>query len=259
MNIESGGRNVKYLEYNTKGEFDDLKVVLINDTHIGAASSNIKLLKEVIYVAKTEKARVLLNGDYIEGVLKDSKGEIYEQKMTPEEQAEFFVELMMPIKQQIDGITIGNHDFRVVKNTSFDPVKMIAKDLGVKDKYLEERGIIGFSINGFYYSIEMHHGVGGGSTLAAVENAMKKLWKSDSDIMYCGHWHKEFTKPIKRFSIYKRHKKIMEEMKWLICGNTTLDTAKYAVRGGFEESFSSQAIITLSGKNKKAIKVDWIR
>jgi hypothetical protein len=76
--------------------------------------------------------------------------------------------------------------------------------------------------------------------------------------MYCGHWHKEFAKPIKRFSINKRHKKIVEEKKWLICGNTIVDTAKYAARGGYEESFPSQAVLTLSGK-KKDINVNWIR
>lgn len=248
---------MKYLESSYKGT-DDLKLVLINDSHIGAPSANIELLKEAIYVAKHENTRVLLNGDYIEGIIKSSKAEPHDQIMSPKEQADYFVELMMPIRDKIEGITEGNHDWRVERATSFDPVEIIAKDLGIREKYLGTRGIVGFSFNKLFYSIEMHHGTGGGSTLGAIENSMKKLWKSDSDVMYCGHWHKEFSKPLKKYSINKRHKKMIEEKKWLICGNTILDTAKYAIRGGYEESFPSQAILTLSAKSKD-ISIDWIR
>lgn len=250
---------MKYLESNFKGN-DSLNILLLNDLHIGAPSAKINLLQKCIKLADENRhnTRVLLNGDYIEGVIKESKGEIYEQIMSPKEQADYVVELLYPIRDLIDGITSGNHDFRIQKATSFDAVEIIAKDLGVREKYLGTRGIVGFSFNKLFYSIEMHHGVGGGSTIATVENAMKKLWKSDSDVMYCGHWHKEFSKIIKRFSINKRHKKIIEEQKILICGNTILDTAEYAKRGGYEESFPSQAILSLNSK-KKYINIDWIR
>lgn len=251
---------MNYLESNYRGD-KDLNVVLINDSHIGAPSANIPLLRKVVKFAKDneENTRVLLNGDYIEGIIKGSTGEPHDQKMSPKEQADAFVELVYPIRHLIEGITEGNHDYRVEKATSFDAVEIIAKDLGIKEKYLGTRGIVGFSFNKMFYSVEMHHGVGGGSTLAGIENNMKKLWKSDSDVMYCGHWHKEFTKIIKRYSINKRHKKVIAEQKLLICGNTILDTAKYAKRGGFEESFPSQAMLTLSSKYNKHIDVNWIR
>jgi UDP-2,3-diacylglucosamine pyrophosphatase LpxH len=248
---------MKYLESNYKGT-DDLNIVLLNDLHIGAPSANLTLLDRVLKFALNNNTRILMNGDYIEGIIKESKGEIHEQLMSPRDQADMVVELLWPVRHLIEGITEGNHDFRVEKATSFDPCEIIAKDLGIKEKYLGTRGIVGFSFNKLFYSIEMHHGVGGGSTMAAVENAMKKLWKSDSDVMYCGHWHKEFAKPIKRFSINKRHKKVIAEKKWLVCGNTIVDTAKYAKRGGYEESFPSQAVLTLSSKTKN-IDINWIR
>jgi UDP-2,3-diacylglucosamine pyrophosphatase LpxH len=254
---------MKYIESSYEGSADTLNVLLLNDLHIGAKSANIDLLKKCIKFAldNQENTRILLNGDYIEGVLIESKGDIYEQTMSPKEQADYVVELLYPVRHLIDGITSGNHDFRVEKATSFDPVEIIAKDLGIKNKYLGTRGIVGFSINKMYYSVELHHGVGGGSTIAAVENAMKKLWKSDSDVMYCGHWHKEFFKIIKRFSINKRYKKMIEEKKIMICGNTIVDTAEYAKRGGYEESFPSQALLICNGilSKGKNIDVSWIR
>lgn len=252
-----------YKESLYKGNANELNILLLNDLHAGAPSADISLLRKCIKFAfdNQENTRILLNGDYIEGVLRESKGDIHEQTMSPKEQADFIVELLYPVRHLIDGITSGNHDFRVEKATSFDPAEIIAKDLGIRDRYLGTRGIISYSWNKLFYSIEMHHGVGGGSTVAAVENAMKKLWKSDSDVMYCGHWHKEFQKPIKRFTINKRHKKVVEEKKWLICGNTIVDTAEYAKRGGYEESFPSQAVLTFNGEFSKGkiIDVNWIR
>lgn len=253
---------MKYVTSSYNGNEDELNILLLNDLHIGAPSADLSLLDKCINFAleNENKTRVLLNGDYIEGVYKNSKGNIYEQTMSPKEQVNYIIEALDPIKHLIDGMTIGNHDWRVEQDTSFDPVEIIAKDLGIKDKYLGSRGVVGFSWNKVFYSVEMHHGVGGASTIGGIENAMKKLWKSDSDIMYCGHWHKEFFKTFKRFSINKRHKKLIEEKKVFVCGNTILDTAEYAKRGGFEESFPSQAYLTLSGnRNNKNIEINWIR
>jgi hypothetical protein len=253
---------MQYIESSYEGNSKQLNVILLNDLHIGAASTNMRLLEDIIKFAKKneDNTRILMNGDYIEGVLKDSKGEIYDQKISPKEQAEMVVEILWDVRHLIDGMTIGNHDWRVEKSTSFDPVEIIAKDLGIKHKYLGERGVVGFSWNQVLYSIEMHHGTGGGGTIATVERNMKKLWRSDSDVMYCGHWHKEFQKVVKRFSLNKRHKKMIEEQKLMICGNTILDTAKYAKRGGFEESFPSQAMLILNGdRNNKHIETIWHR
>lgn len=254
---------MKYIESGYKGNNNELNILLLNDLHIGAPSADISLLDKCIKFAleNEENTRILLNGDYIEGVYKTSKGNIYEQTMSPKEQIDFAVEKLLPVQHLIDGITIGNHDWRVEQDTSFDPVEILAKDLFIKEKYLGSRGIIGFSSNKHFYSVDMHHGTGGGSTLAAVENNMKKLWKSDSTIMYCGHWHKEFAKPIKRFSIDPRNKMVREEKRWLVCGNTILNTAEYAIRGGFEESFPSQAVLKLNTKlnTKKDVQVVWIR
>lgn len=253
---------MKYLDSSYKGTADTLNILCLNDLHIGAPSADMELLSRCVRFAKEneENTRVLLNGDYIEGVLKNSKGDIYEVKLSPKEQIDWVVDILQPIAHLIDGATIGNHDWRIEKETSIDVVEMIMRYLGIEEKYLGSRGIVGFSTNKMFYSVDMHHGTGGGSTIAAVENAMKRIWKSDTDIMYCGHWHKEFTKVLKRYSVNKRYKKVTEEKKILLCGNTILNTAEYAIRGAYEESFPSQAIIKLNAKGqKKDVDINWIR
>lgn len=252
---------MKYKKTGYKGTAETLNVLLLNDLHVGSEAADLSLLKKVVDFAKAneETTRILLNGDYIEGVTKLSKGEIYTQRLSPKEQVDYVVDLLEPVKHLIDAITKGNHDDRIEAETSIDPVEMIARYLGIGDKYLGYRGIVGYEWNDVFYSVDMHHGTGGGSTVAAVENAMKRLWKSDSTVMYCGHWHKEFAKPIKRFAIDSEIGAI-EEKRWLICGNTIVNTAEYAIRGGYEEGFPSQAFMKMSGNaEKKGIEVDWIR
>lgn len=253
---------MKYLQSKYNGKAKELYVVLMNDIHIGANAVDYGLLKKVFkFIDKNrENTRILINGDLIEGVTKHSTGDLFEQRMTPKEQLDYAVELFEPYKDLIDGITIGNHDYRTERDTSFDPIETFARYLGIADRYLGDEGIVGFAWNKCFYSVQMHHGVGGGSTLAAIERNMKQLWKSDTHVMYCGHWHKEFAKPVKRYAVDPYNKCVREERRWLVCGNTILNTEKYAKRGGYEESYPSQAYLILSGRpHSKGIEVDWIR
>lgn len=253
---------MKYLQSGYVGDAKELNVLLLNDLHVGSEAADLNLLKKCVSFAEQnrENTRILLNGDLIEGVTKLSKGEIYTQRLNPKEQINYVVEALEPIKDLIDAVTIGNHDDRIERETSIDVIEMVCRYLGIREKYLGIRGIVGFNVGGNWYSVDMHHGTGGGGTVASVENNMKKLWKSDSDVMYCGHWHKEFAKPIKRFSIDHENGVVKEEKRWMVCGNTILNTADYAAKGGFEEGFPSQAILKLSGDpNKKGIEVEWIR
>jgi hypothetical protein len=253
---------MKFLQSGYVGNGKELNVLLLNDLHIGAESADLKLLDRAIKFASDnrENTRILLNGDLIEGVTKLSKGEIYTQRLSPKEQIDFVVDKLEPVKDLIDAFTIGNHDWRIEAETSIDIVEMVSRYLGIRSKYVGSRGILGFNVNGNNYSVDMHHGTGGGGTVASVENNMKRLWKSDSDVMYCGHWHKEFAKPIKRFAIDYVNQVVREDKRWLVCGNTILNTAEYAIRGGYEEGFPSQSVLKLSGKSQsKGIEVEWIR
>jgi hypothetical protein len=251
-----------FIKSNYAGGADTLNVLLLNDLHIGSEAADLDLLDRCLDFAKKNRSntRILLNGDMIEGVTKLSKGEIYTQRLSPKEQIDYIVEKLEPVADLIDGVTIGNHDDRIMRETSIDPIEIMCRYLGIEDKYFGYHGIVGFAWNDVFYSVQMHHGTGGGSTLAAVENAMKRLWKSDTHVMYCGHWHKEFAKPIKRFAVDPARQEVRQEKRWLVCGNTILNTAEYAKRGGYEESFPSQAVLKLSGKpSAQGVEVEWIR
>ena len=250
-----------YIKSDYDGNAKEVNVVLLNDLHFGAHAVDYELLERVKKHIREnrENTRILINGDLIEGITKNSTGDLFEQRTTPKEQVDMAVDHLYEFADLIDGVTIGNHDYRTEKDTSFDPIETFCRYMGIGDKYFGDEGIVGFSWNKVLYTVQMHHGVGGGGTLAGVERNMKKLWKSDTHIMYCGHWHKEFAKPIKRYAIDPYNHRVREERRWMVCGNTVLNTQHYAKRAGFEESFPSVAVLKLSGKPRnKEIQVQWI-
>ncbi|AGY48712.1 DNA repair exonuclease [Bacillus phage Staley] len=252
---------MKYLEGKIKNKPQNLHVVLMNDIHIGSEALDYDFLKRVFKFIdeNRENTRILINGDIFEMVTKQSKGDLFEQTLSPEQQIDKAVELFKPYADLIDCVTSGNHDQRLQNETSIDPVRMFCRYLGIEDRYAGYEAIVGFSFRKKLYTVYQFHGANGGSTVAAIERNMKKYKeKSNAHIVYTGHWHKQFSKPLKFFSFDPYNKVIREEKHWLVCGNTCVQTAKYAKKFGYEESFPSQAVLTLSGSGRKNVDVNWI-
>ena len=252
---------VKYLRANVP-QVKELYVVLLNDIHYGSNALDWGLHKRVFdFIDRNkENTRILINGDLFHNITKNSKGSLYEQRISPQEQFDMAIEYFKPYADLIEGVTVGNHDWRTEDETSIDLMLMFCRMLGIEDKYLQYRGVVGFSLNKNHYTVEMYHGTGGGSTLAAVERNMKKMRRTTADVFYCGHWHKEFVKPFKEYQIDPYNKKVHEYKKFYVCGNTMVQLEKYAEKFSYDESYPSQAVLKLSGIPKKRnIEVEWIR
>lgn len=251
---------MKFIKHTSTA--DELNVMCFNDWHLGSHEVNEGLLKKCTDFIdfNRESTRILLNGDLFHNINKHSKGSMSDQKITPQQQFDLAVEILMPYADLIDGVILGNHDIRTENETEIDLMLMFCKMLGIEDKYLKYRGVVGYSVNRNFYSIELFHGVGGGGTLASVERNLKKMKRSTADLFYCGHYHKEFAKPFKEYNIDPFNKSVKEYKRWYLCGNTLVDTESYAKKFAYDESFPSQAILKLGGvKGKRNIEVEWIR
>ncbi|WP_257064297.1 metallophosphoesterase [Priestia megaterium] len=254
--------DLKYVRGTVKGKPKTLRVYLLNDLHFGSEAVNYELwerIKEDIRKHR-DHARILINGDIIEGATKASKGDIYKQRLTPQEQTEFAVSELLEFRDLIDAVTSGNHDQRIMNETSFDPIKMFCKDLGILDKYLEYEGVVSYSWKKCFYSIQMFHGSGGASSLSAIVNKMKRLRKSNCNVVYMAHHHREVADPFIEYYIDPFNHKLHKRKNWLVCGNTLTNFAEYAKKFGYEEKFASQAVLIMSGNPKeRGIEVEWLR
>jgi hypothetical protein len=236
-------------------------VAILNDWHLGSRSVNEPLMKRIFEFIdfNRDHTRILLNGDLFHNITKHSKGEPSEQTLTPQQQLNLGVELFKPYSDLIDGITIGNHDWRS-EEVGLDIMEEFCHRVGIVNQYLQYRGVVGYSVAKNFYSIELYHGSGGGGTLGAVERHLTKTKKSDSDVYAVGHFHKEFVKPLRQHVIDPYNMKVTERKRFLICGNTLVDTENYAKKFAYDESFPSQAVLKLSGLHgKRNIEVEWIR
>lgn len=241
---------------------DHLNIVGVNDWHLGSHAVNENLLNRILAFIDNnrENTRIIIDGDLFHNINKHSKGSHKDQKMGVHEQLNYAKDILEPYKDIIDAVVIGNHDWRSEEESDLDLMLLFCEKLGIEDRYLKYRGIVGYSINKNFYSIEMFHGTGGGGTIASVERNLKRLKRSTADIFYTGHWHKEYAKPVKEYHIDPYNKQTKEYKKWYVCGNTLVDTEGYAEKAGFDESFPSQPIFKLSGDRKKRnIEVEWIR
>ncbi len=116
------------------------ELVGIGDLHRGASNCDIKQFDEAIDYCKDSGAWILLMGDLGESATRKSVGAgIYEQKLTPQEQLDDIVERLYPVRNQIIGAHLGNHEYRLWKEVGMNFTKIMCDQL--KIPYL------GYSVN----------------------------------------------------------------------------------------------------------------
>lgn len=254
--------DLRYIEGTVNGKPKDLRVYCLNDLHFGSSAVDYDLWEKIKKDIRKHRdnARIIIGGDVIECVTKQSKGEIYGQKMSPQEQIEFVVDELYEFRDLIDAVVIGNHDVRLKDETSIDPMKYMCTALGIKDKYVGYECLLSYSWNKCFYSIQMHHGSGGASTPASILNKAKKMRKTNCDVLYFGHHHAELAQPFIEYQVDPYNHKLKKCKRWYLCGNTITKYAEYAKKFMYEEKFTSQAVIVFNGNPKnKCTKIEWIR
>ncbi len=133
-------------------------------------------------IAAKSNVYCVLNGDLCESTLKDSKGDIYKQIGTPQDQRDWIIKKLTPIKYKILGITMGNHEKRIYDDAGIDICRDIANALhvpyraeGLLLKIRFGRGAWRMPHKPYTYMIYMTHGYGGARTKAAKAVKVERL------------------------------------------------------------------------------------
>lgn len=109
---------------------NDVMIIVLSDLHYGNPYCSVKhFLRTVDFIHDNDNCFCFLNGDLCEAVTKLSKGDIYTQKLTPQQQRDDVIGMLMPIKEKILGVTTGNHEQRIYRETGVDLTKDIAEAL----------------------------------------------------------------------------------------------------------------------------------
>ena len=264
-----------YYAFTLNPEFKELLFVPLSDAHYGNPLFSRKhFLQTVLFINNTPNAYTVLNGDLCESSIRTSKGEIYKQVGSPQEQRDQIIEWLMPIKDRVLGVTLGNHELRIKNEVGIDICQDIARELKVP--YRAEGILLKISFGDNNKSIENKpfvywcyatHGYGGARTAAA--KAVKVERTSTfvhADFYVMSHDHVVNAAPVIYLMPDPRTHiddktgftigKVVAHRKLLIKTNAYLKWGGYSEIGGFPPTDLETPIIKLSGEGRPRVKVE---
>ena len=229
-----------------------IKLFIGSDFHLGSPECNVKAIKDYIeFIASDANNYIVLGGDLIDSATKSSKGSTYEATMNPDEQIDFAISILEPIKNRILCATGGNHEARITRDTSLKPDKIIAQALGAGHLYRHEGVYLKIDLgngSGAYrgkrrpkYSIAVTHGASGGLMAGAGLNKNEPYAKVlGVDLLMSGHTHKPASTTAIRFEADMGAGVLVPKESKILIGTGWLGFGGY----GEEKMYSPLPIVT---------------
>ena len=252
---------MKVININLGKDLKELRIIPISDVHIGDKLTNYKLLKEVLETIKnTPNVYTIINGDFCNTALKNSKSDIYSEELTPMQEINRMLELLEPIKEKILVIGTGNHESRITKETGIDVVKIVAKQLGIEDRYADSWWYLflrfGEKQQGrkipVSYQISGYHGSGGGRKVGSKANRLEEMSQTViADLYIMSHTHKPLsTKGAIYLPDYGNNTLNKKQLYYLMT-NSFLDYGGYGEVLGFTPTDNTPTEAVLDGTKRK--------
>ena len=254
-------------------EFEEIILVPIADSHDSDAFADEKYVEErVKLIQNTPNAFALLNGDIMNMATKGSKSDVYADKYGPNEQLNRCIDRFYPIRDRILGVTEGNHERRVSRDTGIDVMERFARELGIYDRYSpsglyviircgalssrkkESNG--SGRVRQICYTLYMTHGSRGGRKAGGKINALIEMSSIvAADIYLHGHTHLGAIIPGVLKVPDLRNDRIQTNEVLYINTSAALDYGGYCEQGGYQPLSKKSPIIYLCG-TKKAMDAD---
>jgi hypothetical protein len=238
----------------------EIRIIPLADIHLGDPLLDEKLLKQTIeYIRDNDNVFCVLNGDLMNTAIKSSVSDIYNEKMTPMQQIEALVELLTPIKDKILVATIGNHEFRIMRDTSIDIMKIAMAELGIGERYTsgafylylhfgetDKQRPITYRIFGF-------HGAGGGRKSGGKINRVVEMSNTCiADVYIMSHVHEPIGTKKTLFIPDDRNKALTQIEMLYVISNSFLKHGGYGETLGFSPVSNAVMEIILNGSKREA-------
>ena len=259
---------MKVIKIDLPRDLPSVEIHTFADEHIGDEHSDLKrLLARIEYVKNTPNAYCILNGDIIDNATKTSIGDTYTQVLNPMEQLKKAVEIFAPIREKCLCITHGNHENRSYKSEGINLSYLIAKQLGLEDRYTSTSATlfirVGTQARGWKesngsgnirkicYTIYVLHGSGGGRKEGSKANRLAEMASIiDTDIYIHSHTHLPMVMKQAFHRIDERNSAVALVDKLFVNTAANLDYGGYGVAAEFKPSSKDTPVIYLSGTKK---------
>ena len=205
---------IKTITKDYSDKFDTLQVCFLSDPHIGSCDFDIKGLVETLkYANSQENAVIFILGDSMNTAIVGSKSDSYEDILEPQEQLDFFSEVLKLAKGDNETARVlkdlkdtgkivvlhsGNHEDRIRKSVGISTTKLAADVAGVGEAfapYFASTELVlrqPLSKDGkFPIRIVTHHGTG----ISNIDGTFRMLRNVDNaDMCVIGHTHQRSMK-----------------------------------------------------------------
>lgn len=196
---ERVARPIRCLTYDMSNKDEVANVVFLSDVHYGDKFCEVQKFKRHIEsIAKMDNAVVILNGDLVNNATIDAPPSAYDDILRPDKTILDMAEMLEPIKDKIAVVASGNHELWSEKKVGIDPTLVLARALGLEDKYASEMWVVDIKLkkNPFCKKdkvvIAGRHGSGGGKAAGAAINKVDEMVAAvkNADVYVVGHLHK---------------------------------------------------------------------
>lgn len=233
------------------------------DDHMGDEHCNEEVIKKRIEaVASEPNAFIGLGGDIINNATTSSVSDTYSETLSPMKQIERAVNLYYPVRDRILYAVMGNHCFRSYKTDGIDIMAIIAKELGIYDRYSDTAAMVFLRLgcNSRYraqgrqvtYRIYATHGTGGGKRPGGKINRVEDLQKIvDADIYIHGHTHLPAVFKQATYRANDSAGSVDLITQTYVNTASALGYGGYASRAGYQPSSTDNPVIYLSGERKE--------
>ncbi len=254
---------MKAIRADLSADFKSIEIVVLADYHYSDPHSDHQAIrKDIDYVNSHDNVFCVLAGDLLDCALKSSLGDAY-TNLSPMEELVAMTDLLKPLadKGKVIGIVGGNHEARHYKTNGVDMTRLIARQLGVEDKYSPDTALIFLRFGTdmgrthhrrpILYTIYLTHGSGGGRKEAGkIQRLADYCQICDADIYVAGHTHlpASFKTGFARPSA--ANNSISYCTKLFVNSAAKLQYGGYGDTGGFKPPCIDTPRILLSGEKK---------
>lgn len=255
---------MKVIKTDLSDTLQSLELHFFADEHIGDDNCDLARLKERIdYVANTENAYCILNGDILDYASRTSIGDIETREFNIMGQLEKAVELFSPIKNKIICITSGNHENRSYRKEGIDISKMIAMQLGLADIYSPTSAFVflrfgkpicnhGRKNGKVAYTLYLNHGSGGGRKEGAKAIRLADMASIvDADIYIHSHTHLPMVMKQGFFRVDTSNSNVANVTKLFVNTAANLNYGGYAAAQEYKPNSKDTPVVYLSGRKKQ--------
>lgn len=241
-------------------------LVPLSDAHIGDPLADEQAFRGWLrFIAETPNAYCVLNGDLLNNATRNSVSDSYAEIMSPMEQMVAMVTMLRPISDRILCITQGNHERRTMKESGVDIVRLVARELGIEDRYSSGQAFVflrfGRARDSSYrhrkqlYTMLVTHGSRGGRKDGGKVNALTDLVGiADADIYLMGHSHQALAIPKAYTRVDHANSRIKYVDRLFVNSGAFLRYGGYGEQAAFDVPSLAKPTIELDGTRRRMVQ-----